>query len=132
MTDVDADLSLRFMGAFWRGDIDGAMALCTPDARFIFARSLPYPRECPMRLAHESIVNGLFAMFDPPGQFAIEIKHVLSCDAQVTVEYSAQGKLANWRDYENDYVMALTIRDGKVAEQRAYTDTQHLARLFGP
>jgi len=28
--------------------------------------------------------------------------------------------------------MALTIRDGKVAEQRAYTDTQHLARLFGP
>ncbi len=132
MLDRDAELALQFMRAFWRGDVDGSVALCTPEARFIFARSLPYPRECPMREAHESIVNGLFALFDPPGQFTVEVKHVLSRDGQVTVEYSAHGKLANGRDYENDYVMALTIRDGQVAEQRAYTDTQHLARLFGP
>lgn len=132
MTDVHAEIAVSFMKAFWRGDIDGAMALCTPDARFIFARSLPYPRECPMREAHESIVNGLFALFDPPGIFAVDIRHVLSCDDQVTVEYSANGKLANGRDYENDYVMALTIRDGRVAEQRAYTDTKHLSQLFGP
>lgn len=132
MTDVHAEIAVSFMKAFWRGDIDGAMALCSPDARFIFARSLPYPRECPMRQAHETIVSGLFALFDPPGVFAVDVRHVLSCGDQVTVEYSANGKLANGRDYENDYVMALTIQDEKVAEQRAYTDTKHLSQLFGP
>jgi ketosteroid isomerase-like protein len=28
--------------------------------------------------------------------------------------------------------MAFTLRDGRIAEQRAYTDTLHLTRLFGP
>jgi ketosteroid isomerase-like protein len=74
----------------------------------------------------------LFASFDPPGKFDVEVRQVLAADDAVTVEYSAKGKLANGRDYENDYVMAFTIRDGLIAEQRAYTDTAHLSRLFGP
>ena len=102
MTDGPADIALRFLQAFWRGDLDAATALSTPDARFIFARSLPYPRECPLRQAHEAIAQSLFAAFDPPGKFSVELRHVLAADDQVTVEYSATGKLANGRDYAND------------------------------
>lgn len=132
MKDSSANLALEFLRAFWRGDVDGAVAMCTPDAQFVFARSLPYPRRCPIREAHQAIVQGLFAAFDPPGQFEVTVQHVLSDGENVSVEYSATGRLANGRDYANDYVMALTVRDGRIAEQRAYTDTQHLTRLFGP
>jgi ketosteroid isomerase-like protein len=132
MSDAQIETALRFLRAFWRGDVDGAVALSTADARFIFARSLPYPRACPLREALASIVDGLFAGFDPPGQFAVEVRHALAAGDQVMVEYSATGRLANGRDYANDYVMAFTLRDGLIAEQRAYTDTLHLTRLFGP
>lgn len=132
MSDAQIETALRFLRAFWRGDVDAAVALSTPDAQFIFARSLPFPRACPLREALRSIVDGLFAGFDPPGRFEVEVRHALSGPGQVTVEYAATGRLANGRDYANDYVMAFTLRGGLIAEQRAYTDTLHLTRLFGP
>lgn len=130
--DENGDIALRFLQAFWRGDLTATSAMATPDAVFVFARSLPYPRRCPLRDAHAEIVGGLFAGFDPPGRFAVTVRQVLSAGDAVTVEYSASGRLANGRDYENDYIMAFTMRDGLVHEQRAYTDTAHLSRLFGP
>lgn len=128
----NGELALDFLRAFWQGDLSATAAMATDDAVFVFARSLPYPRRCPLREAHQSIVNGLFASFDPPGKFEVEVRQVLAADDSVMVEYSARGRLANGRDYENDYVMAFTIRNGRIQEQRAYTDTAHLSRLFGP
>jgi ketosteroid isomerase-like protein len=125
-------VAIRFLEAFWRGDVDAALTLATHQARFVFARSLPYPRECPLGEALQSIVSGLFDAFDPPGCFDVTIRQALGDGDHVTVEYSASGRLANGRDYQNDYVMAFTFRDGLIDEQRAYTDTLHLTRLFGP
>jgi len=130
--DENGGTVLRFLQAFWRGDLATTSAMATPDAVFVFARSLPYPRRCPLRDAHAQIVGGLFAAFDPPGVFAVTVRQVLAAGDAVTVEYSAAGKLANGRDYENDYIMAFTLRNGLILEQRAYTDTAHLSRLFGP
>ena len=121
---------VEFLRAFWRGDVDASMALACDDAEFVFARSLPYPRRCQLREALQRIVDGLFAAFDPPGRFDVEIRHVLAEGDVVMVEYSARGRLANGRSYENDYVMAFTLKDGRIHEQRAYTDTLHLERLF--
>jgi ketosteroid isomerase-like protein len=132
MNPAATETVLTFLRAFWRGDVDTAMTFATDDAKFIFARSLPYPRECPLKDALTMIVDGLFAGFDPPGRFEVTVRHALAGGDQVTVEYSARGRLANGRDYANDYVMAFTLRDGRIAEQRAYTDTLHLTRLFGP
>lgn len=130
--ESNADVALRFLRAFWRGDVDSAAALAAPGARFVFARSLPYPRDCPLPEALRTIVEGLFSGFDPPGRFDVTVRHAIGEGDQVTVEYSAAGRLANGRDYANDYVMAFTFRDGRIVEQRAYTDTLHLSRLFGP
>jgi ketosteroid isomerase-like protein len=130
--DAAGEVALAFLQDFWRGDVAAAVRRCTPGATFVFARSLPYPRECPIGEALTSIVDGLFAQFDPPGQFRVDVRHVVSDGNNVTVEYSARGRLQNGREYENDYVMAITVEDGAVACQRAYTDTLHLSRLFGP
>lgn len=128
----NGDIALRFLQAFWRGDLAATSSMATPEAIFVFSRSLPYPRRCPLRDAHAQIVGGLFAAFDPPGKFTVTVRQVLAAGDAVTIEYSAAGKLANGRDYENDYIMAFTMRDGLIHEQRAYTDTAHLSRLFGP
>lgn len=132
MTSDSTASVLAFLRAFWRGDVATALTFASDDARFVFARSLPYPRVCPLAEALTSIVEGLFAGFDPPGGFEVTVHHALAGGDQVTVEYSARGRLANGRDYANDYVMAFTLRDGRIVEQRAYTDTLHLSRLFGP
>jgi ketosteroid isomerase-like protein len=132
MSADSGETCVTFLRAFWRGDVDAAMQLAQADAQFVFARSLPYPRRCPLREALDAIVTGLFASFDPPGRFDVQVRNVLAHGDQVLVEYSASGRLANGRAYENDYVMAFTVRDGRIAEQRAYTDTLHLTRLFGP
>lgn len=130
--DPAGEIALAFLQDFWRGDVAAATRRCAPGAIFVFARSLPYPRECPIGEALGSIVDGLFSQFDPPGTFRVDVRHVVSDGNNVTVEYSARGRLQNGREYENDYVMAITVEDGAVTCQRAYTDTLHLSRLFGP
>lgn len=123
-------VAVAFLKEFWRGDLNGALGMCAPGATFVFARSLPFPRECPIGEALSQIINGLFSQFNPPGHFDVAIRHVRSDGKNVTVEYAAAGKLQNGRTYENDYVMAMTVEDDKVTVQRAYTDTLHLTRLF--
>ncbi len=130
--ESNAEVAVRFLRAFWRGDVAAAASLAAPGATFVFARSLRESRESPLPEALASIVDGLFAGFDPPGGFEVTVRHAIGEGDQVTVEYSAAGRLANGRAYENDYVMAFTFRAGRIVEQRAYTDTLHLSRLFGP
>jgi hypothetical protein len=130
--DAAGKAALAFLQDFWRGNVAAAVRRCAPGAVFVFARSLPFPRECPIDEALSSIVGGLFSQFDPPGWFRVDVRHVVSDGTNVTVEYSAYGRLLNGREYANDYVMAITVVSGLVTSQRAYTDTLHLTRLFGP
>lgn len=130
--DAVGEAALAFLQDFWRGDVAAAVRRCAPGAVFVFARSLPFPRECPIDEALNSIVDGLFSQFDPPGRFRVDVRHIVSDGRNVTVEYSAYGRLLNGREYANDYVMAITVERGLVTCQRAYTDTLHLTRLFGP
>ena len=123
--------AVEFLRRFWRGDVQGAADLCTADAIWTFARSLPYPRECQVRDALGLINDGLFQRFDPPGRFEVVLRNVAEARGQVFVEYSATGRLDNGNAYENDYVMAIEVRDGRIVRVRPYTDTMHLAGLFG-
>ena len=130
--DGNKEVAVRFLQHFWAGDLRAALALATPDAMFVNARSLAEQRKVPLQHALSWIIGDLFSRFVPPGHFVVSIRNAIEDGDQVMVEYSASGKLDNGRDYANDYVMAFTFRDGQVAEQRVHTDTQHLSRLFGP
>jgi ketosteroid isomerase-like protein len=130
--DGNKEVAVRFLGHFWAGELEAALALAAPDAVFVNTRSLAEQRRVPLHQALSWIIGDLFSRFVPPGRFDVRIRNALADGDQVMVEYSASGRLDNGRDYANDYVMAFTFRDGQVAEQRVHTDTQHLARLFGP
>jgi ketosteroid isomerase-like protein len=123
------EVALAFLQGFWDSDVDGAMSYCAPGATWQFARSLPYARECEVREALQAIVDDMFQSFDPEG-FSIEIHHVVSQDDQVMVEYSAHGATRDGRPYDNDYVMCITVSNGKVSSVRPHTDTLHLTHLL--
>lgn len=127
---ADAEtVALDFLRAFWEGEIYGAMRYCAPGATFQFARSLPYGRECPVREALQHIIDDMFESFDPEG-FRIELRNQLSADGEVVVEYSATGRTRAGQGYANDYVMCISVQDGKVTSVRPHTDTLHLAQLL--
>lgn len=123
------DVALAFLQGFWDSDVDRAMSYCAPGATWQFARSLPYARQCVVREALQSIIDDMFRSFDPKG-FSIEIHHVVSDGDQVMVEYSAHGATRDGRPYDNDYVMCITVGDGKVQSVRPHTDTLHLTHLL--
>lgn len=122
-------IALAFLQGFWDSDVECAMSYCAPGATWQFARSLPYPRQCDVREALQAIVDDMFQSFDPEG-FGIEIHHVISQDNQVMVEYSAHGATRDGHPYDNDYVMCITVSDGKVSSVRPHTDTLHLTQLL--
>jgi ketosteroid isomerase-like protein len=127
---MDAEtVALDFLRAFWASDIDKAMGFCAPSATWQFARSLPYARECSVREALERIRDDMFQSFDPEG-FRIDMGHQMSAGNEVVVEYSAHGRTRDGRDYDNDYVMCITVQDGQVTNVRPHTDTLHLAHLL--
>lgn len=131
-TDGNKEVAVRFLRYFWAGELEAALQLAAADAVFVNTRSLAEQRIVTLRQALSWIIGDLFSRFVPPGRFDVQIRNALGEGDQVMVEYSASGRLDNGRDYANDYVMAFKFRDGQIVEQRVHTDTQHLARLFGP
>lgn len=123
------DVALAFLQRFWASDIDGAITYCAPDAVWQFARSLPYARECSVREALEAIIDDMFKSFDPNG-FDIKLRNAISVGDEAAIEYSAHGQTCDGRPYDNDYVMCITVHDGKVTSIRPHTDTLHLAQLL--
>lgn len=58
-------VALEFLQAFWDGDPERGSALCAPDAVWRFQRSVPFPREVPVREAVRLLNDTLIAAFDP-------------------------------------------------------------------
>jgi len=127
--ETASDVALAFLRDFWAADVDRAMTHCAPGAVWQFARSLPYARECDVREAVAAIIDGMFKSFGPDG-FSIEVRNELSEGDEAVIEYSAHGETHDGRPYDNDYVMCITVRNGKVTSIRPHTDTLHLAKLL--
>ena len=49
---------------------------------------------------------------------------------EAAIEYSARGKTKAGPMYENDYLVRMTVRDGKVHSVRPYFDTHRVHRVL--
>ena len=72
-------------------------------------------------------VRGMFK----PGDPKLNITSVASQGSLVIGEIEARGTFADERPYENLYVFALEIKDGKVYRLREYMDSLYVAKLQG-
>jgi len=120
--------------ALWRVDMDACFAHLAPDARFIFAPSLPYSeqgRSWDARDALRRIVDDLFATFDADGPLTVTLTGTLAEGREVAVEYTANGTVRGGRVYNNDYVMRVSVgEDGLITQMKPYNDTRLLWKLM--
>lgn len=125
------DVALAFLQSFWDGDPERGLELCTEDALWTFQRSLPYPRTASIPEALEHLNSTLITGFDPDSGYTVEVHNAIDDGGEeAAIEYSAKGKTKSGLIYENDYLVRMTVRDGKIQSVRPYFDTHRVHKVL--
>jgi ketosteroid isomerase-like protein len=98
-----------------------------------------YPGDLPLSgtwRGRDTIINDFLGrvgtVLEPGSAVALEVTNVLSVGDQVVAEWTARATARGGAPYHNRNVGIFTVRDGKIAAVREYTDTEHAAHvLFG-
>jgi len=89
---VSASAARSFLQAYWRADLQSALAHCQPGAVIELARSLPIATPAPVADILPLIFNNVYPKF-VGGRFDVTIDSTLEQNNRVLVEYTARGKL---------------------------------------
>jgi ketosteroid isomerase-like protein len=120
------ELARAFLEAYWRADLAGALARCTPDAVIVLARSLPIATPAPVADILPMIFQNVYPRFEG-GRFDVSIDRMLADEQGVAVEYTARGKLTNGSLFACGYAAVLEFSGDKIACVRMYTDTRYVS-----
>jgi hypothetical protein len=78
-----------------------------------------------------SFNSTLVTWFDEDSGYIIEVHNAIDDGGEeAAIEYSARGKTKNGPMYENDYLVRMTIRDGKIYSVRPYFDTHRVHKVL--
>jgi ketosteroid isomerase-like protein len=124
------EAALQFLDAYWRADLEGALAVCTPGAIIELPQSVALASPAPLAEVLPMIFTKVYPRF-VDSRFGICIERVLADDSAVVVEYAATGSLLSGRPFHCRYLVVIEIEGGKVRRFRPYTDTKYVdAELF--
>jgi uncharacterized protein len=115
-----------FFAAIGRGDREGLLALVAEDIEWIIPGE-----DWPLAGTHRGHagVQDLLRKASEEIETSTEPREYVAQGDRVLVVGFAEGKIkATNRAFEDDWVFAITVRDGKVTNIREYIDTQALAR----
>jgi uncharacterized protein len=113
--------------AIGRGDMQGLMALCAEDIEWIIPG-----KDWPLagtRRGHAGLAD-LFQTHSEKVEtsFMEPREFVAQGDRVLVVGFSRGRILATNKPFEDDFIFAITVRNGKLTNIREYIDTQALAR----
>ena len=116
--------------AFGRGDIQGLLASFAEDIEWITpGEEFPLAGTYRGHAAVASFFQKVLEMFE---YSSVEPREFLAEGDRVLVVGFESGRVkATNRTYEAHWVIAFTVRNGKVTNVRDYTDTLALAQAFG-
>ena len=123
-------LGLEFLQAFWDGAPERGYALCAPDARWRFQRSLHDPQEVPVPEAVRWLMQALVSGFAPDSGYTVTLRDAIGEGDEAAIEYSATGLTRNGDTYLNHYVVRFTSRDGRIVSIRPYFDTHYVSKML--
>jgi ketosteroid isomerase-like protein len=126
------DVAVRFLEAFWRGDVPAALTLCAPDAVWTLQRTLREERRVPVPVAIDFLMTKLVSGFAPDSGYTVTFGNAIDDGEEAAVEYSAEGLTRNGATYRNDYLVRFTVRNGHIVSVRPYFDTHQVHRLLVP
>ena len=115
-----------FFAAIGRGDREGLLALVAEDIEWIIPGE-----DWPLAGTHRGHagLTGLLRKVSETVETSTEPREFVAQGDRVLVVGFATGRIkATNRTFEDHWVFAITVRDGKVTNIREYIDTQALAR----
>ena len=126
-TEKNVQTVKDFFAAIGRGDREGLSALVAEDIEWIIPG-----KDWPLAGTHRGCA-GVAAAFqkaseEVPFSYPEPPEYVAQGDRVLVVGF-ARGKVkATNKAFEDDWIFAITVRDGKLTNIREYVDTQALAR----
>ncbi|MDB5580444.1 MAG: Ketosteroid isomerase-related protein [Bradyrhizobium sp.] len=115
-----------FFAAIGRGDREGLLALAAEDIEWIIPGE-DWPLAGTYR-GHAGLAN-LLETASESIETSAEPREFVAQGDRVLVIGFARGRIkATNNTFEDDWIFAITVRDGRVASIREYIDTQALAR----
>ena len=126
-TEKNVQTVKDFFAAIGRGDREGLLALSAEDIEWIIPG-----KDWPLagtRLGYAGLAN-LFHMHSEKVETSfMEAREFVAQGDRVLVVGFARGRiLATNKMFEDDWIFAITVRNGKLTNIREYIDTQALAR----
>ena len=124
MSDSNRAIALAFFDHLYAGNLDGALDLLASDAQYVV---LGRPENFPMAGSYgkDQIVD-LLELIGPavPNGVQQEITSSIAEGDRVAVIGHVEAVAANGRDYRNNFVFIVTVRDGSIIRVDEYIDTQ--------
>src|SRR6202789_935681 len=115
-----------FFAAMRSGDMKALLALCAEDIEWIIPGE-DWPLAGTYR-GHAGLAN-LLETASQSLETSTEPREFVAQGDRVLVVGFARGKIkATNKTFEDDWIFAITVRDGKLMSIREYVDTQALAR----
>ena len=114
-----------FFAAIGRGDTQGLLALSAEDIEWII------PGEWPLagtHRGHAGLADLLQKASETMETFTEPREFVAQGDRVLVVGFARGRIIATNRTFEDDWVFAITVRNGKLTNIREYIDTQALVR----
>lgn len=115
-----------FFAAIGRGDREGLLALVAEDIEWIIPG-----KDWPLAGTHRGHA-GLTDLLETASksiETSTEPREFVARGDRVLVVGFARGRIkATTKTFEDDWIFAITVRDGKLTSIREYVDTQALAR----
>ena len=116
----------NFFAAIDRGDREALLALVAEEIEWIIPGK-DWPLAGTYR-GHAGLA-GLLETASKSMQTSTEIREFVAQGNRVLVVGFASGKVkATKQSFEDDWIFAITVRDGRLTDIREYVDTQALAR----
>jgi ketosteroid isomerase-like protein len=125
-TQENAQIVKDFFAAMGRGDKEGLLALSAEDIEWIIPGE-----DWPLAGTHRghAVVADLFQKASEMEISYPELPEFVAQGDRVLVVGFARGRVkATNRTFEDHFVFAITVRNGKLTNIREYIDTQALAR----
>jgi ketosteroid isomerase-like protein len=127
--EANKELVAKTWEAFAKGDIKTAFANMSDEISWLIPGNLP--NLSGMKKGKNGILEfARNAAKTFPNGLKSEVRRVYGDGDAVIVEMTNRGKLANGRDYENEYCFVFEIEAGKIRRVREYVDTQKVKDLM--
>lgn len=125
--EKNVQIAKNFFAAMRRGDRQGLLALCAEDIEWIIPGT-DWPL-AGVRRGHAGLEEHFWAHAQTMETPVFEVQEFVAQADRVLVVGFARGKVkATNKTWEDHWVFAMTMRNGKLTNIREYMDTQALAR----